>query len=210
MSVARAGEDVAVRKGRPRDERIDEQITASALEILSTGGFERFTVEEVAAHAGVAKTTVYRRFPTREDLVVGALLRLNDDLPTAPAPGPVRDRLVQVLSGVRVRSTTSMPGRLLMQSVAQGLQSPELAEMVHAKVLAPRRQVIRDVIADGIATGELRADLDPDALIPVLVGPMFYLGAWDCVASAASVSVEAIVDTILTGLVRERTRASGS
>lgn len=198
--TATTAKESTPRKGRPRDERLDVEITTAALEELSDGGFERLTVEGVAARAGVAKTTVYRRFPTREDLVVGALLRLNDDLPAPPPPGPVRDRLVKVLTGVRKRATSSSRGRLLMQSVGQGLHSPELAEMVYARVLAPRRQLIRDVLADGIASGELRADLDPDALIPVLVGPMFYLGAWKCVASASSISVEAIVDTILDGL----------
>lgn len=205
-----AAKEPAQRMGRPRDERIDDQITSAALEELSQGGFERFTVEAVASRAGVAKTTVYRRFPAREDLVVAALLRLNDDLPPAPPPGPVRDRLIAVLGAVRSRATSSSPGRLLMQSVGEGLHSPELAEMVHARVLAPRRQVIRDVLEEGMRSGELRADLDPDALIPVLVGPMFYLGAWKCVASAAAVSVESIVDTILFGLVRERTPATGS
>jgi AcrR family transcriptional regulator len=203
-------QEATPRKGRPRDERIDDDITAAALEELSAGGFERFTVEAVASRAGVAKTTVYRRFPTREDLVVGALLRLNDDLPKAPPPGPVRDRLIAVLGAVRSRATSSSPGRLLMQSVGEGLHSPELAEMVHARVLAPRRQLIRDVVQAGIDSGELRSDLDPDALIPVLVGPMFYLGAWKCVATVSAVSVDAIVDTILTGLVKERTPASGS
>lgn len=203
MTTAPAREP-AQRKGRPRDERIDTEITSAALEELSEGGFERFTVEAVAARAGVAKTTVYRRFPTREDLVLGALLRLNDDLPAPPPPGPVRERLIAVLQAVRSRATNSSRGRLLMQSVGEGLHSPELAEMVHARVLAPRRQVLRDVIADGIASGELRSDLDPDALIPVLVGPMFYLGAWKCVASAPKVSVEAIVDTVLVGLLPPR------
>jgi AcrR family transcriptional regulator len=194
------------RKGRPRDERIDREITAAALDVLSDHGFDRFSVEEVAVRAGVAKTTIYRRFPTRNDLIVGALLRLNDDLPAAPPAGPVRDRLVGVLAGIRRRSTVSVRGRILMQVVSEGLRDPALADLVHQRVLAPRRQVLRDVIADGIASGELRDDIDADAVLPVLVGPMLYLGMWSGSAIAEGVTVESVVDLVLSGL----TRASGS
>lgn len=200
VGAAVRGEAAPLRKGRPRDERIDEDITSAALDLLSTEGFDRFSVEAVAASAGVAKTTVYRRFPTRNDLIVGALVRLNDDLPAPPAAGPVRDRLVSVLNGIRRRTTESVRGRILLQVVSEGLRDPALADLVHQRVLAPRRQVLRDVIADGIASGELRADIEVDAVVPVLVGPMLYLGMWSGTAVTHGVTVESIVDLVLSGL----------
>jgi AcrR family transcriptional regulator len=193
---------VAVRKGRPRDERIDRDITAAALEVLSEDGFERFSVEEVALRAGVAKTSVYRRFPTRTELIVGALQRLNDELPPPPPAGPIRDRLIHVLTGVRERVTTSTRGRILMQVTGEAGRDPALVALVHERGLAPRRALIADVIADGVASGELRSDLDPNAVIPVLVGPMLYLGMWSASSSAYDVPVETIIDTVLTGLTR--------
>jgi AcrR family transcriptional regulator len=191
---------VPLRKGRPRDERIDEDITSAALDVLSSDGFDRFSVEAVAARAGVAKTTVYRRFPTRNDLIVGALLRLNDELPPPPAAGPVRERLVAVLDLIRRRTTQSARGRILMQVVSEGLRDPGLADLVHERVLAPRRQVLRDMIADGVASGELRADIDMDTAAAVLVGPMLYLGMWSGTAVTRGVTVEAVVDLVLSGL----------
>ncbi len=190
----------AVRKGRPRDARIDDQVTSAALEALAEGGFEGLCVEDVAQRAGVAKTTVYRRFPTRDDLIAGTLERLNDDLPSAPPPGPVRDRLVGLLSDIRRRTPGSVRGRILMHAAAAGQREPDLAELVQARVLAPRRRVIRDVIADAIASGEVRDDVDVDAVIPVLVGSMIYLGMWDMTSVAQDVTVESTVDTILRGM----------
>lgn len=192
-----------VRKGRPRDERIDAQITAAALDVLGEVGFERFSVEQVALRAGVAKTTLYRRFPCRDDLVVGALLRMNDDLPQPPPPGPVRERLVEVLGGVRQRTADSVGGRVFMRVVSEGHGHPGLAQVMNDRVLEPRRQVLRDVIAAGIDNGELRADLDPDAVIPALVGPMLYLGLWNEVSTQRAVTVEAVVDTVLAGLAAD-------
>jgi AcrR family transcriptional regulator len=195
-------EQAQCRKGRPRDERIDRDITASALSVLSDNGFERFSVEEVAVRAGVAKTTVYRRFPTRTDLIVGALERLNDDLPPPPPPGPVRDRLVAVLSAVRSRATTSVRGRILMQVSVENLRDPALVELVDRRVMSPRRQLLRDIVAEGIRSGELDPGIDSAAVIPLLVGPMLYLGMWSTSSVARGVSVEAIVDLALSGLTR--------
>jgi AcrR family transcriptional regulator len=191
---------VPLRKGRPRDERIDVEITSAALDLLATEGFDRFTVEAVAARAGVAKTTVYRRFPTRNDLIVGALLRLNDEIPPPPVAGPVRDRLILVLQGIRRRTTESVRGRILMQVMSEGQRDPDLAALVHQRVLAPRRQVLRGIIADGIASGELRPDVEIDTVVPVLVGPMLYLGMWGSAEVTSGVTVESVVDLVLTGL----------
>lgn len=200
MSDAAVEARTAGRKGRPRDERIDEQITAAALQVLADVGFERFSVEQVASQAGVAKTTLYRRFPCRDDLVVSALLRMNDALPEPPPPGPVRDRLVRVLSGIRQRTASSTSGRVFIRVVTEGHNQPGLAAVIQERILEPRRQVLRDVIADGVASGELLADLDPGTVIPVLVGPMLYLGMWDGLPGQGAVTVESVVDAVLAGL----------
>jgi AcrR family transcriptional regulator len=198
--------EASARKGRPRDARIDGDITAAALDVLAEGGFEGFSVEAVAVRAGVARTTVYRRFPTRDELLVGALERLNDTLPPAPPPGPVRERLVQVLGEVCNRTPRSVRGKILMHAAAEGTREPGLADLVQSRVLTPRRTILRNIIREGIATGELRDDIDLDAVIPVLVGPMLYLGMWSMTAAVRDVSVESVVDTVLSGL----TRANGS
>ena len=170
------GGTAGARKGRPRDERIDQDITRAALEVLADVGFDRFSVEAVAQRARVAKTTVYRRFPNREELIAGALERLNDDLPAEPPTGDVRRQLVEVLDAIRRRTPDSARGRILMHAVGEGAREPALAELVHERVLAPRRRLLRAVIQNGIDSGELRSDIDADVIIPMLVGPMLYLG----------------------------------
>ncbi len=70
------------------------------------------------------------------------------------------------------------------------------------RVLVPRQEMLRGVIRDGIASGELREDIDLDAVIPMLVGPMLHLGMWHVCESVQRVSVEAVVDLLLSGLTR--------
>ncbi len=120
----------------------------------------------------------------------------------------MRDRLISVLNGIRRRTTESVRGRILIQVASEGLRDPALADLVHQRVLAPRRQVLRDVIADGIASGELRADVEVDTVVPVLVGPMLYLGMWSGSSVTQGVTVESVVDLVLSGLTSAPDRSS--
>lgn len=192
----------ARRTGRPRSERLDAQILSTALEVLADGGFERFSVEEVAHRAGVAKTTVYRRYPCRDALIAGALAHLNEDEPGPPAPGPVRERLADLLGRVRRRRPDGLHRRIIMHASTERQAQPDLAGLVESLVLEPRRRMLRDVLREGIAAGELRPDLDLDVVVPVLVAPMVYLGAWASHPSAERISVEDVLDLVLSGMTR--------
>jgi AcrR family transcriptional regulator len=192
------------RKGRPRDERLDGEITHAAIDVLAEDGFDRFSVEEVAARAGVAKTTIYRRFPNRQALIEAVLARLADERPAELTSGTVRDRLVVILSAIRQGTPDSPRGRILMHAMAS--DDPRLGELVYERVIAPRADLLRRVIDDGIASGELRSDLDAGTVVPILVGPMLYLGLWRKRESVRRVAVEGVVDMLMGGL----TRANGS
>lgn len=195
MSVVAAS---PCRKGRPRDERIDTQITSAALLVLADDGFERFSVEEVASRAGVAKTTIYRRFSTREQLIIGALGRLNDYL-ADPADGPIRDRLVDLLRPVRYHEPGSVASRIFMNAAGCERSAAEVGQLVRKHVLAPRREVLRSILEEGKRSGELRSDLDLELAIPILVGPMLYMKSW-AGQGESNASVESLVDVILAGM----------
>lgn len=191
---------IEARKGRPRDGRIDHDITTAALDLLAEVGFDRFSVEEVAVRAGVAKTTIYRRFPTRNDLLAGALERLNDDIAEPPPQWPTYDRLVAMLTFLRERKSDPSSRDRLIQVASSTCRDPELVGIVQERVVAPRRAAMRAALADGVASGELRADLDIDAAVAILVGSMFYLGLADQRGEAGLPSVANTVRCALVGL----------
>src|SRR6478735_9683731 len=93
--VAPAPGDVQERRGRgrPRDPGTDERITAAAAELMLQRGFDRTTVDDVAAKAGVGKATVYRRWPSKEDLAVAAMETLYTAEMPEPDTGSIRDDL---------------------------------------------------------------------------------------------------------------------
>lgn len=187
------------RVGRPRDRRIDRKVTGAALEVLADSGFEGFSVEEVAARADVAKSTIYRRFPSRNDLLVGALERLNDDFDVPPPSLPTVDRLVGMLTDLRIRKADASSHERLLHVVTQHCRDPELSELITRRVVAPRRAALLRVLNEGVAAGELRADLDLGAMAVLLVGSMIYLGVLDQRGERNLPSVASVVRTVIDG-----------
>ena len=184
-------------KGRPRDCRIDDAVVDAAVETLAAVGFGRFSVEEVAARAGVAKTTIYRQFAGRDALLAAALQRLNDELPPVPDMGQVRERLHAALDAVRSSCSTSR-GPILDHANASG--DPQVMTLVHDLVLEPRRRILVQIIDEGIASGELRSDLDSHAAVACLVGPMLFLRAWGRFGRELDQPVDRILGLVLEGI----------
>ena len=89
----------ARRRGRPRREGADEEILAIARDLLREKGYRDFTVDEVAARAGVAKTTVYRRWPSKGALAAAILAPLVGEVVAAGDLAGLLARLAALLAG---------------------------------------------------------------------------------------------------------------
>jgi AcrR family transcriptional regulator len=192
--------DLRLRPGRPRRVEVDRAIVAATLDLLVDEGYTALTVEAVAARAGVGKTTVYRRWANKDQLVADALASVNDDLPPLPAEGLIRDRLVAVLEHVRLRSPVTFSGRIMPRMVSYARSHPELYAMYQQRVLEPRRERLRALLREGVASGELRAELDIDVATTCIVAPMLYTSLVMCSGAAAPTGLsEQIVDLVLRG-----------
>ena len=75
--------------GRPRSEQAERAILAAALELMSEHSVASVSIEAIAARAGVAKTTVYRRWPGKDELLLDALIQSRGSIPEAPPSGSV-------------------------------------------------------------------------------------------------------------------------
>jgi AcrR family transcriptional regulator len=157
--------------GRPRSARADEAIIEAVLVLLSDGvTAEALSIEAVAAKAGVGKATIYRRWVNKDALLIDAVASLKGPLPEI-AGVSVRDDLLTLMRPIGPAKVNLRTASVLPCLVPELRRSPKLAE-VYQKVIAPRRQLIQDVIERGMASGELRADLDVEVVIAMLVGPM--------------------------------------
>jgi len=187
-------------RGRPRQPETDRRILDAALLLLGRDGYARMSLDAVAAAAGVTKPTIYRRFRNKAALAEAALARLGasrDDSRPAET-GRVRDDLIAHLRHFRHGVGRPYGITLVGTVLAEEVETPELLALYRDQIVRPRRQMVRQVLADAVARGEIRSDVDLDLVVHALIGAYYaqYLAGvafpddWD----------ERLVDTVLGGL----------
>jgi len=163
--------------GRPRSAHVDEAILAAVIELLAEGTTaEALTIEAVAARAGVGKATIYRRWANKDALLVDAVASLKGPVPDIEGVS-VRNDLISLLRPVG-RNGSMPPSRVLPCLITELKRSPLLNE-VYQRTIEPRRERMREVLRRGIATGELRPDLDLEVVMALMVGPMLAQSVFD-------------------------------
>jgi AcrR family transcriptional regulator len=178
-----------------RSARVVQDVLDAALEVFAERGYSGLSFEEVAGRAGVNKTTVYRRWPAKSDLVAAALSRMSDDDPEIPDTGSLREDLFLLLRQRVVQLST--PRR---RGVARAIlldAEPELRELV-ATLRRERPAVPKSVIEAAIARGELPRGTDEKLLAEALVSPIHARVLWrgETVDDAFIVR---LVELVLTG-----------
>jgi AcrR family transcriptional regulator len=159
--------------GRPRSTEADEAIAHAALALLAEAGFEGVTVEAVAQRAGVARTTVYRRYPGKPELLVTVLAHACRAPVDHPDTGSVVGDLTAVAEGLDRALASTDIGRALPAVIAAAAQHPEVAA-AHRDFVASRRRVALAAVARGIERGEVDPEVDPDMLVDLVAGPVFH------------------------------------
>lgn len=170
-SVAPAPGDVQERRGRgrPRDPGTDDRITTAAAQLLLQRGFDRTTVDDVAARAGVGKATVYRRWPSKEDLAVAAMETLYSvEMPEADTGSIVED-LTESYRSVLAFVNTADGAAFLRTSIAESVRDDRIAAL-HRSSTERREASSRATFERGIERGEVRPDIDVDAAVQWLGG----------------------------------------
>ena len=164
-------EDLPARRGRgrPRDPETDERITAAAAELMLQRGFDRTTVDDVAARAGVGKATVYRRWPSKEDLAVAAMETLYSAEMPEPDTGSVERDLAESYRAVLTFVNTPDGAAYLRTSIAESVRDNRIAELYRAST-ERREQASRTTFERAIERGEVRADIDVDSAVQWLGG----------------------------------------
>ncbi|WP_396641687.1 TetR/AcrR family transcriptional regulator [Microbacterium sp.] len=156
--------------GRKRDHSRDPEILQAAIDILAEEGFDGMTIDMVATRAKAGKATLYRRWPSKAELVLDAIgcMKAADLSPaTLPDTGTLRGDLIGMITS---RTAEDAERRLrVMAGVAALLtREPELTDAASAVLMAPRIAAIRGLLERALARGEIRADADLDALAELL------------------------------------------
>jgi AcrR family transcriptional regulator len=156
-------------RGRPRDPSTDARITAAAAELMLQRGFERTTVDDVAAHAGVGKATVYRRWPSKEDLAVAAMETLYSAEMPEPDTGSIVTDLAESYRSVLLFVNTVGGAAFLRTSIAESVRDDRISALYRAST-ERREAQSRRTFERAIERGEVRPDIDIDMAVQWLGG----------------------------------------
>jgi TetR/AcrR family transcriptional regulator of autoinduction and epiphytic fitness len=157
----------------PRVERSRRVVLQAALDELGAVGYGAFTIESVAARAGVGKSTIYRHWPDKLALIADAFETFHVEMVPSVETGSARERVTRLVGHVAeivVDSTFSV----CIPALIEGAERDPRVRAFHHRYSAARRQSLIDIIAEGIAIGELPAHLDPELATLALLGPIFY------------------------------------
>ena len=139
---------MTVARGRPRSPEADKAILQAAIDVLHSEGYARMSMESVAEAAGVGKTTVYRRYKDKDDLVTAALERMTP-VPEPPDSGDTRADLLVLLQRFQ-RSKEKVEDLRLMGTLwSEEERNPELMRLFRDRVIRPRRQTMLDTLSGG-------------------------------------------------------------
>lgn len=159
--------------GRPRSADATEAVRAAALALAREGGVHHATVVRIAELSGVAKTTIYRRWPHAAAIVMDAFLEDLSPLIRYRRRADVQATFVASIKQL-AKALRGPRGALLRHLLGAAQSDAELQKAFQENWIMPRRVQAKEVLAEARARGELRDDADEDVLIDTLFGAVYY------------------------------------
>lgn len=156
----------------------------------------------MAAEAGVGRATLYRHWPTVEDLLADVLLDCQAPLPTPEPSGDLRADLIAAVSAFVEPLNTSKLGEVLVVAMERAPADPRIAEM-HEAMTAIGRKPLWDVVGAAISRGELDPGLTEASAAAYAIGPHLYQVLFDG-ATVTTADIERTVDIFLNGFATAR------
>jgi AcrR family transcriptional regulator len=180
----------------PRVAQTRSVVLDAAATLLAERGYAAFTMDALVERTGVSKTTMYKHWPSRSDLIAATVQAMAVE-PAAPDTGDVRDDLIALtMASLDAYTGPRWSGLASVQEAA--VHDPDLRAALQSAV-STRFSAPRAILERAMSRGQLRAELDVDTAITILIGAIFFrLRAADL--PQVRREVPAIIDTILDGL----------
>ncbi|MET1004171.1 MAG: TetR/AcrR family transcriptional regulator [Propionibacteriaceae bacterium] len=156
----------ALRPGRKRDHTRDPEILEAALAVLAETGYDGMTIDMVAARAKAGKATIYRRWPSKNELVIDAVACMKADgagFDQLPDTGTLRGDLIAMIKPHSIKEGAKKL-QVMAGLISMLVRAPELAATANAAIVEPRAAANRTLMRRAIDRGEISADCDIETL----------------------------------------------
>ena len=158
--------------GRPRSDQAREAILRAGLDLAAQDGYQAVTILGIAAEAGVGRQTIYRWWPTKAAVLLEAITEFTLPEVSPPPTGIAEHDLRAVLRASFVLAP--VVGSVITGLMAESTHDSEFAAALQEQLLAPRRALVRKILADGQATGQVGHGIELDLAVDLAWGTMWY------------------------------------
>lgn len=159
--------------GRPRSTQSHQAILQATLDLLAEVGYDRMSIEAIAARAGVGKPTIYRRYPSKAELVADAIESRREKY-VIPDTGSLWGDIEALITSAAQITFSPLGRQTVAMMIGSATSNPEFAQVYWTKHLQPRRRAFAVVYERAKARHEIPTDLDPDLVFDVISGLMLY------------------------------------
>jgi AcrR family transcriptional regulator len=191
------------RAGRPRDTQIDVAVLKATLAMLGESGYSGLALEQVARRAGTTKPAIYRRWPSRQRLVLAALAQRLGEA-RAPDTGCTLCDLDECLK-LFVAAFRRMPPDVIGPLFADCAGDRELRAAFMTTLFDPPRAAVKETLDRAHARGDLRADVDRDLILD-LIGSLVHYRTLFGHARTTDAEIERAVEALLQGIAADYPR----
>jgi AcrR family transcriptional regulator len=149
-------------------------ITEAVLDELAEQGYARLSMEAVARRAGVGKSALYRRWPSKQEMALAVVAEFSVGQAAAPDTGSLRGDIRESLDSLMQWLSHPRFSRILPDLVAEMARNPELGRIVDGMIGGPRRERALPMFLRAIERGELDPDTDVDLALDLIASPIYW------------------------------------
>jgi AcrR family transcriptional regulator len=159
--------------GRPRSIQSHQAMLQATLELIAEVGFDAMSIEAIAARAGVGKTTIYRRYASKEELVADAIESVREEV-VIPDTGNLQGDLDALIQNAAQITLNPLGRQTVAMIISSASSNTQFAQIYWTKYLKPRRKTFAIVLERAKARNEIPTDLDSDLVFDTMSAIMLY------------------------------------
>ncbi|MBP0018306.1 MAG: TetR/AcrR family transcriptional regulator [Cyanobacteria bacterium SBLK] len=185
------------RPGRPRSTRSHQAMLQATLELLAEVGFEAISIDAIAARAKVGKTTIYRRYASKAELVADAIESVREEI-IIPDTGSFQEDIDAIVQNAAKITLSPLGRQMVATIVSSASRNDQFARIYWTKYLQPRQKAFAIVLERAKARNEVSLDLDSDLVFDAMSGIMLYATIFQPTSESWTSYVGRVLKLLLT------------
>ncbi|QSJ20823.1 TetR/AcrR family transcriptional regulator [Nostoc sp. UHCC 0702] len=185
--------------GRPRSTHADQAIVQATLELLAEVGYQSMSIEAIASRAGVGKTTIYRRYTSKEEIVADAIESLREDI-SIPDTGSFWGDMDILIENAAKKIDSPLGRQTLALIISTASSNPQFAQVYWKRYIQLRREAFAKVLERAKFRGEIHLDADIDLIIDLVSGSLYYALIFKPTTEPVEAYMRRTIDILFKGI----------